>query len=307
MNYAAVGVILTENLKNMSVNEFEFKLAQSMTVWREESRVGIWLRIGIEDSSLIPVAVAQGFWFHHCSGDYILLCNWLPGGKSASRLPPSPSHYIGVAGFVLNSRREILMVQERSGPAAGIGLWKLPGGLCDVGEDIHRGKPILFSFLSIYSLINSSAVAREIKEETGLDSTFLSLAAIMEGHKGQGPTRENASDLYCVCVLKVNDESQPLKKQELELEDCAWIPVEQALSHHPILSPETAFGKVYRSALSIALKYQNIQDKETESSDSSQSNHVSGLSLGLTQSIYPLGIGKRLSNVLLTTFSEEDK
>lgn len=123
----------------MSINEFESKLLSSMKIWKEDQRLGIWIRIPIEESSFIPIVVSHGFWFHHCGSEYILLCNWLPGGKTVSRLPPSPSHYIGVAGFILNSRNEILMVQERNGPAAGIGLWKLPGGLCDVGEDIHNG------------------------------------------------------------------------------------------------------------------------------------------------------------------------
>ena len=127
----------------------------------------------------------------------------------------------------------------------------------------------------------------------------------MEGHGGRGPTRENASDLYCVCVLKASYESQPLKMQELELANCAWIPVDQALSHHPILAPETAFGKVYRSALSAALKYQNKEGVADRPQCNNDNNNSTPISLGLTQSKYPLGIGKKIENVLHVKFSNE--
>jgi hypothetical protein len=138
---ATTGVTITETFhaETISPKEFEHRLKFSMDCWKNDERRGIWLRLPISSSHLIPIAVSQGFWFHHCGSEYLLLCNWIPGGKEASRLPPASSHYIGVAGFILNSRRELLMVQEKHGPAAGIGLWKLPGGLCDVGEEIHAG------------------------------------------------------------------------------------------------------------------------------------------------------------------------
>jgi hypothetical protein len=139
--YFSSGVTITEPLheKIIPPSEFEKRLKFSMDCWRNEDRKGVWIRIPISSSHLIPIAVSQGFWFHHCGSEYLLLCNWIPGGKESSKLPLSASHYIGVAGFILNSKQEILMVQEKTGPAAGIGLWKLPGGLCDVGEDIHQG------------------------------------------------------------------------------------------------------------------------------------------------------------------------
>ena len=39
---------------------------------------------------------------------------------------------------MLNERREVLVVQERTGPLRGKGVWKLPTGLVDAGEDLHR-------------------------------------------------------------------------------------------------------------------------------------------------------------------------
>ena len=50
-----------------------------------------------------------------------------------NHLPPYAGHYIGVGGFVVNERDELLVVQERFSPL-GIKHWKLPGGHKDPGE-----------------------------------------------------------------------------------------------------------------------------------------------------------------------------
>jgi ADP-ribose pyrophosphatase YjhB (NUDIX family) len=55
---------------------------------------------------------------------------------------------VGVGGFVLNEKREVLVVQEMNGPLRGQGVWKMPTGLVSVGEDLHL------------------AAVREVKEET---------------------------------------------------------------------------------------------------------------------------------------------
>lgn len=49
---------------------------------------------------------------------------------------------------MVNSRREVLVVQERSGPLRGRGVWKMPTGLLAAGEDMQEG------------------AARELMEET---------------------------------------------------------------------------------------------------------------------------------------------
>ena len=117
---------------------------------------------------------------------------------------------------------------------------------------------------------------------------------MMEGHRGTGPTRESASDLYCVCVLKASDENQPIRIQESELERSDWVPVEQALSHHKLVRPDTAIGQMYRTALSVAL---NLNDEK--------SLCAPGTSSGLSQSVLPFGIGNRQVNVLQVEVSQE--
>ena len=44
---------------------------------------------------------------------------------------------VGIGAFVMNERREVLMVQEKTGPLRGKGMWKLPTGLVNIGEDIR--------------------------------------------------------------------------------------------------------------------------------------------------------------------------
>ena len=53
---------------------------------------------------------------------------WL--GDGPSRLPAYASSYIGVGGFVLNNKDEVLCITEKHDTA---NLWKIPGGLIDSG------------------------------------------------------------------------------------------------------------------------------------------------------------------------------
>lgn len=244
-----------------------------MDLWRDEKRRGVWLRIPIESSVLIPVAVSEGFWFHHSSPSYLMMCNWLPGGKEKSRLPHAASHYIGVAGFVMNSKSELLVVQEKNGPVSGTNLWKVPGGLCDLGEDI------------------SSAAIREVREETGLDCTFSCVSSLIEFHSGRGPSRESASDMYCLAVLRANDESQLLIPQPEEIEKVAWMPINDLLSI-PFFGPSTVFGKAYRAALHASSSGQTKPDVQI----------FSGHSVGLSGGICPIGFGNRKASILHSTY-----
>ncbi len=107
---------------------------------------GIWLKVPVTKAHLIAEALQQGFDCHHAEKEYIMLTRWLP--TTENKLPPNASHQVGVGAFVLNERREVLVVQEKSGPLKGKGVWKLPTGLVMQGEDI------------------TAAAAREVLEET---------------------------------------------------------------------------------------------------------------------------------------------
>lgn len=266
------GVVIKEDFTGLDALIFEEKLSSSLSIWKEDNRNGVWLRLPIGASSLIPTAVSKGFWFHHCRDDYILLCTWLKGGKEASQLPRGPSHYIGVAGFVMNSQDELLMIKEKDGPAKARNLWKLPGGLLDMHENIADG------------------VVREVLEETGLNCEYGRLAAVVESHHGSGPMRETSSDLYCISVLAPTDELQELVPQAQEIEACAWIPIATALSF-PLYAQGAAFGESFRSALSIRNAHM--------ASKSSKAN------IGMISRTFPVGIGARVANILYSGNAEE--
>lgn len=78
-----------------------------------------------------------------------------------SKLPSFSTHYIGVGGLVISKdRQKILAIQEAKPIIQG--MWKLPGGLVETGENIQ------------------TACAREVYEETGIESKFVSILGFRE-------------------------------------------------------------------------------------------------------------------------------
>jgi Nudix hydrolase domain/NUDIX domain len=114
--------------------------------WRRRGVRGVWLPLPSALARLVPVAVDAGLQYHHAERSYLMLTAWLPG--TPSTLPANASHQVGVGAVVANSRGEMLVVKERLGPAAKAGIWKMPTGLLDAGEDY------------------AAAAAREVREET---------------------------------------------------------------------------------------------------------------------------------------------
>jgi 8-oxo-dGTP pyrophosphatase MutT (NUDIX family) len=144
-------------LAGLDAAQFGEALSIACAQWAEQSIRGVWLHVPIESSGCVPVAVAQGFAFHHTDSKILTLVRWLPSDLGHPKpvpntLPPGPSHQIGVGAFVVHNGC-VLMVKERSGPAAKYGIWKVPTGLVDPGEDLF------------------DAVQREVLEETGCRTT----------------------------------------------------------------------------------------------------------------------------------------
>jgi hypothetical protein len=55
-----------------------------------------------------------------------MLAYWLPA--TTHTLPVNATHRVGVGAFVMNDKREVLAVQEKSGVLLGLGVWKFPNG-----------------------------------------------------------------------------------------------------------------------------------------------------------------------------------
>ncbi|KAG4156315.1 hypothetical protein ERO13_D03G166500v2 [Gossypium hirsutum] len=98
------GVIVDSERLPANPNVFASMLRFSVSHWKAKEKKGIWLKLPVEKSDLVPVAVKQGFEYHHAEKGYVMLTYWLPEGPSM--LPANASHQVGVGGFVVNDKNE---------------------------------------------------------------------------------------------------------------------------------------------------------------------------------------------------------
>ncbi|KDP39269.1 hypothetical protein JCGZ_01026 [Jatropha curcas] len=194
------GVIVT--MKDpMEPDIFLTVLRASISIWRQQGKKGVWINMPIELVNLVETAVKEGFCYHHAEPSYLMLVYWIP--ETASTIPANASHRVGVGAIVLNDKREVLVVQEKSGKFRGKNVWKIPTGVVDEGEDIFK------------------AAIREVKEETGIDTEFQEILAFRQEHK----SFFEKSDLFFLCMLRPL--SFDIQKQELEIEAAEWMPFEE--------------------------------------------------------------------------------
>ncbi|XP_057843821.2 nudix hydrolase 2-like isoform X1 [Cryptomeria japonica] len=139
---------------------------------------GVWIKVAKEQAKLVPVAIEEGFWYHHAEQSYVILVLWIP--KTPCSIPDNASHQVGIAAFVYNTKGEVLVVQEKCGPFKDSGLWKMPTGRIKQGEGIKEG------------------AVREVREETGIATEFRQVVGFRDGHNA--PFEK--SDLLFVCMLK---------------------------------------------------------------------------------------------------------
>ncbi|OMO67378.1 hypothetical protein CCACVL1_20566 [Corchorus capsularis] len=192
------GVIIDTQCLPSSPNAFASALGASLSNWKLKGKRGIWLKILSEQADFVPIAIQEGFEFHHAEPGYVMLTYWIP--NEPCLLPSGPSHQIGIAGFVINDRKEILVVKEKC-PCSCSGVWKLPTGYINKYEDIFSG------------------AVREVKEETGVDTIFLEMVAFRHAHR----VAFEKSDLLFVCMLKPL--SSEILIDEQEIQDAKWMPI----------------------------------------------------------------------------------
>ncbi|CAN1194018.1 Nudix hydrolase 10 [Linum perenne] len=175
---------------------FHTMLISSMLHWKKQGKKGVWIKLPIAVANLVDPALKQGFRYHHAEPDYIMLVHWIP--ETTSTIPANASHRVGVGAIVFNDKKE-----EKSGVFRGTGIWKIPTGVVDEGEDIF------------------TAAMREVKEETQVDTEFLEILGFRQAHK----SFFKKSDLLFICMLRPL--SFEIQKQELEIEDAQWMPFEE--------------------------------------------------------------------------------
>jgi 8-oxo-dGTP diphosphatase len=192
-------LVVAEEL--LSVDVFSSFLQQSIQCWQQQYQL-IWLELPSRFAAFIAPALQQGFVYHHCQPERLMLVKKL---RNDSYLPLAATHSIGVGALVWSPSGQVLMVKEL--PLAGEkpGYFKLPGGMVEQKEHL------------------ASAVEREVLEETGVVAQFHSVLGMRHHHRGQF----GASNLYIVCQLYA--QSTALCAGENEIADLRWFDVDAYL------------------------------------------------------------------------------
>ncbi|TVU28978.1 hypothetical protein EJB05_20519, partial [Eragrostis curvula] len=196
---------------------FGRSLAASLSYWKSAGKKGVWLKLPLDRSEYIPIAVKEGFRYHHAEDSYLMLTYWMP--DEPCLLPANASHQVGVGGFVINDRMEVLVVQEKYSASALLGAWKLPTGFIQASEEIFTG------------------AVREVKEETGVDTEFVELITFRHAHN----VAFQKSDLFFICMLRPI--SIDIKIDEMEIQAAKWMPLAEFI-RQPFVQDDHMFRKI---------------------------------------------------------------
>ncbi|GMN36650.1 hypothetical protein TIFTF001_006188 [Ficus carica] len=172
--------VIVEMKEAMNPMVFHSMLKASLSQWRHQGKKGVWIKLPIGLANLVEYAVKEGFWYHHAEPTYLMLVRWIP--ETEHTIPANATHRVSVGAFVMNEKREVLVVQEKTGHLRSLG-WKFPTGVVDEGEDI------------------CDAAIREVKEETGIDSEFVEILAFWYCKPTSPYLRSQICSLSAYCDL----------------------------------------------------------------------------------------------------------
>ncbi|NQT60769.1 MAG: NUDIX domain-containing protein [Bacteroidetes bacterium] len=220
-------LINTEILTEMS-DQFHIQLKQTLEELQFQGLQLAWLFLPLNRADLVAPAVNLGFNYHHADETGLQLVLKL---HPEAYVPGYATHYIGAGGVVIDDQNRILVIQERYHTRKH---FKLPGGALDPGEHIASG------------------VVREVLEETGIRTEFISLNCFRHWHG----YRHGKSDIYFVCRLKPL--SSEITMDPKEISKAIWMPVKEYLAH-----PDThPFNRkiVHTTLTTRGLKIEDIAD-----------------------------------------------
>ncbi|XP_070047768.1 nudix hydrolase 8-like [Nicotiana tomentosiformis] len=211
------GVLVNAERLPSNPGKFTSVLRASLAHWKVKGKKGVWLKLPVEKCDLVPIAVKEGFQYHHAEKGYVMLTYWIP--DEPCLLPSNASHQVGVGGFVINDKNEVLVVQEKHFAPALSGLWKIPTGFILESEEIFTG------------------VVREVKEETGIDTKFVEVMAFRHAQN----VAFEKSDLFFVCLLRPL--SKHIKVDDLEIKAAKWMPLVEFVEQ-PLIQGDDMFKKI---------------------------------------------------------------
>ncbi|XP_052257337.1 uncharacterized protein LOC127862301 [Dreissena polymorpha] len=208
-----------------SAEEYDSHLEKALPRWQADGVRGLWAKISLEHSHLTPVFAKHGLDFHHAQPGYVMMTKWLPTDEPNS-IPEYANQYLGCAGFTVNDKNQLLVIQEKRGPAAFGQHWKLPGGHADKNEMLGE------------------AARREVLEETGIDTEFLGIICF----RHMLNYRYGCSDFYYICLMRPVNAEQPIKKCEQEIAACKWMDVDEFIRDPNTTSANNFFAECYKRA-----------------------------------------------------------
>ncbi|WVZ74376.1 hypothetical protein U9M48_022564 [Paspalum notatum var. saurae] len=215
---------------------FARSLPVSLSYWKSLGKKGVWLKLPLDRSEYIPLAVKEGFRYHHAEESYLMLTYWIPDDEPCL-LPANASHQVGVGGFVINDKMEVLVVQEKYAASSLVGAWKLPTGFIHAAEEIFTG------------------AVREVKEEAGvrdgfherndglralymqIDTEFVELIAFRHAHN----VAFQKSDLFFICMLRPL--SSDINIDETEIQAAKWMALAEFMEQ-PFVQEDHMFRKI---------------------------------------------------------------
>ncbi|XP_013391604.1 nudix hydrolase 8 [Lingula anatina] len=212
------GVIIDINKQTYETEEdFEKKLVNSLCSWSKEAVRGVWVKIPLDMATLVPICAKHKFVYNHAKPSYVMMTRWLPQDEE-NCIPPYANQYLGCAGFVVNSEKKLLVIQEKYHVQK---MWKLPGGLADTGEDIGE------------------AAEREVFEETGVRCKFQSIICFRHMHK----FRHGLDDFYFICLMEPM--SKEITKCDREISACCWMDLDEYINHPDVSHTNKMFAECY--------------------------------------------------------------
>lgn len=198
------GITVRSDLEPCDVSEFQEKLKNSLTAWRNNKKRGIWFKVHLNQVDWVPILVKNGFKYHNAKDNYVMLYYWLPTYES-SNVPHYAHTMVGVGAVVVNDQNQVLVVKEKH--FYKVPMWKLPGGYVEPGENLV------------------DAAIREVEEETGITAQFESILSFRHGHHGMF----GCSDIYFVVNLKAV--TTDIKRCEREIAECQWMDIDEYKDH----------------------------------------------------------------------------